>query len=99
MLIEMQMSRSTKSEPRNAKTTPRTLVIPAMVAALLMAVALTGCSAASGSLDRRTSSALLIHNQAVGQDNGNLTNSFVVPRRAERPVYVAATPRLVIARY
>ena len=93
MLIEMQTSRSTRPGPRKLNATAQTLLIPAVVAALLMAAALAGCSAAPQRIDRQSAPALLIHNQAAGQDNGNLTGNFIAPRRLDRQhrtVYVAA---------
>ena len=80
MLIETQTYRNDKPGPRNQTTAAQTLVIPAMIAALLMAAALTGCSTAPSTQQR----GILIHAEAVGQDNGNLTGSFPTPHRAER---------------
>jgi hypothetical protein len=58
------------------------LVIPAMVAALLMAVALMGCS---GDVAPRSSvTGLPTRAEAVGQDNGGLTTSFPSAGEFER---------------
>jgi hypothetical protein len=58
------------------------LVIPAVVAALLMAVALVGCS---GDVAPRTSvTGVPVRVEAVGQDNGGLTTSFPSAGEFER---------------
>lgn len=58
------------------------LVIPAVVAALLMAVALVGCS---GDVAPRSSvTGLPARAEAVGQDNGGLTTSFPSVAEIER---------------
>jgi len=58
------------------------LVIPAVVAALLMAAALVGCS---GDVAPRTSvTGLPVRAEAVGQDNGSLTASLPSAGEYER---------------
>jgi hypothetical protein len=58
------------------------LVIPAVVAALLMAAALVGCS---GDVTPRTSvTGVPVRAEAVGQANGSLTTSFPTAGEFER---------------
>ena len=99
MLIGTQTSRSTTPGPRTSRTNAQTLIIPAMVAALLMAAALTGCSSAPQ--QRESANAQLIHTGAVGQDNGNLTGNFATPRGRNRQrniLYASATSHTVLSR-
>ena len=99
MLIELEhllsYSCSYKRGLRKACPGAQTLLIPTMVAAFLMAVALAGCSAAPHN-PQPEATAILIHSEAVGQDNGNLMGNFSKPRRTARrhnALYVAAAAR------
>jgi hypothetical protein len=83
----------TKTNSGTRKTKPSSgLVIPAMVAALLMAAALVGCN---------DKTVVAVHAEAVGQDNGGLRDTLPTVNDYERvdrrsfaaPEAVNHTPR------
>ncbi len=91
----------------NRKTKPSSgLVIPAMVAALLMAAALVGCNDGTVSAHENIGG-LAVHAEAVGQDNGGLRDTFPTVsdyERVGRHSFAAAevvdrTPRADARRY
>ena len=72
------LANGTRSGSQTRKTRP--LAISAVVAALLMAAALLGCDSGENAMAYH----LTAHAEAVGQDNGRLTESFPSVSQLER---------------
>ena len=102
-MLVMDIQKPGPRDSINSSQTVRGLVFPAVVAALLMAAALVGCSAGPNDVQN---TAMPVHAQAIGQANGNLTGNFPTASMMQRHrgdrgangLYATASTRARLAR-